>query len=159
MDNFRPTPMIRSFWSLPGSLGKNRQSVFRYWWLGEAGRASQFITAQKHRCALSSVVALFFMSLLEWNESEKISQYYYCYYYVPFSALRSYTTALSDDFFVCYLFHALSPRWSSFPGNPEHPCPPIFPITEELLLSVSFIAVFKMEKNGKWVGLNGGRRG
>ena len=54
-------------------------------------------------------------------------------------------------FFLCYQFHALYPEWSWFPGNPDHPCPPIFPITEELMLSVSFIAVFKMKNRYAWM--------
>jgi hypothetical protein len=40
---------------------------------------------------------------------------------VQHSSLTSFTSALSDDFLLYYLYHGVSTRWSGFPGNPDHP--------------------------------------
>jgi hypothetical protein len=55
--------------------------------------------------------------------------------------LKSYTLALSDDVFVCYLYHGVSPQWSGFTGNPEHPAPHIDRMTEGLLYQIQYISI------------------
>jgi len=31
-----------------------------------------------------------------------------------------YTLALKEDYIVCYLYNSVYPRWSRFPGKPDH---------------------------------------
>lgn len=89
----------------------------------EPGWASWSLNPQRQEWELKSVTAASPISLLRWNDSDKMSYYYY---YVPLCAvfrLQGYILQLWLIIFVCYLYHALSCCSYGFVGNPDHPSP------------------------------------